>query len=170
MARNKFISEKTKIDKEISKLRKRAEMLQERERKPVLNTIVASMREYSITPDEVAIAFAKRSGSKPVRSAVKQMKSGGAATKKTKQAVAPKYRDPETGNTWTGRGKPPRWLSDAEQAGKNRDDFLINGDSSDEKSATTQSDLSDDNSVKVSEVFQRVSAEDADAPSEDAQE
>jgi DNA-binding protein H-NS len=24
--------------------------------------------------------------------------------------VAPKYRDPETGDTWTGRGKQPRWL------------------------------------------------------------
>lgn len=22
----------------------------------------------------------------------------------------PKYRDPATGATWTGRGKPPRWI------------------------------------------------------------
>lgn len=34
--------------------------------------------------------------------------------------VEPKYRDPATGNTWTGRGKPPRWL-----AGKDRDAFKI---------------------------------------------
>lgn len=34
--------------------------------------------------------------------------------------VAPKYRNPETGETWTGRGKPPRWIQD-----KNREDFLI---------------------------------------------
>ena len=34
--------------------------------------------------------------------------------------VAPKYRDPATGDTWTGRGKAPRWIAD-----KNRDDFLI---------------------------------------------
>jgi len=168
MARNKFISEKTKIDKEISKLRKRAEMLQERERKPVLNTIVASMREYSITPDEVAIAFAKRSGSKPVRSAVKQMKSGGTTTKKSKQAVAPKYLDPETGNTWTGRGKPPRWLSDAEQAGKNRDAFLINGDSHDAPQIAAKSDSAADDSAP--QLFERVSVDVADAAGAGEQE
>lgn len=25
----------------------------------------------------------------------------------------PKYRDPSTGATWTGRGKPPLWIKDA---------------------------------------------------------
>lgn len=34
--------------------------------------------------------------------------------------VAPKYRDPATGATWTGRGKSPRWLD-----GKNKDDYRI---------------------------------------------
>lgn len=34
--------------------------------------------------------------------------------------VAPKYRDPVTGQTWTGRGKPPAWI-----AGKDREQFLI---------------------------------------------
>ena len=34
--------------------------------------------------------------------------------------VAPKYRDPATGDTWTGRGKAPRWIAD-----KDRDQFLI---------------------------------------------
>jgi len=33
--------------------------------------------------------------------------------------VEPKYRDPKTGSTWSGRGKPPRWLGD------NKDEFLI---------------------------------------------
>jgi len=27
--------------------------------------------------------------------------------------VAPKYRDPATGATWTGRGKAPTWIRDA---------------------------------------------------------
>ncbi|MBV7542038.1 H-NS family nucleoid-associated regulatory protein [Acidovorax sp. sic0104] len=26
------------------------------------------------------------------------------------KTVAPKYRHPETGQTWTGRGKPPTWI------------------------------------------------------------
>lgn len=34
--------------------------------------------------------------------------------------VAPKYRNPATGETWTGRGKPPKWIQD-----RNRDDYLI---------------------------------------------
>lgn len=34
--------------------------------------------------------------------------------------VAPKYRDPVSGNEWTGRGIAPGWIKD-----KNRDDFLI---------------------------------------------
>lgn len=34
--------------------------------------------------------------------------------------VAAKYRDPNTGATWTGRGKPPTWIKD-----QDRDQFLI---------------------------------------------
>lgn len=34
--------------------------------------------------------------------------------------VAAKYKDPESGQTWTGRGRAPRWLH-----GKNKEDFLI---------------------------------------------
>ncbi len=30
--------------------------------------------------------------------------------------VAPKYRDPATGATWTGRGKPPRWIEGQDRA------------------------------------------------------
>lgn len=29
--------------------------------------------------------------------------------------VAPKYRNPATGQTWTGRGKPPRWIQDQDR-------------------------------------------------------
>ncbi len=32
----------------------------------------------------------------------------------------PKYRDPGTGATWTGRGKPPNWIN-----GKDREPFQI---------------------------------------------
>lgn len=33
----------------------------------------------------------------------------GPATARTSK-VAPKYRDPATGTTWTGRGRTPRWM------------------------------------------------------------
>lgn len=38
--------------------------------------------------------------------------------------VAPKYRDPETGATWTGRGKAPLWIATA----PDRDAYLIKED------------------------------------------
>ena len=31
-------------------------------------------------------------------------------------SVVPKYRDPSTGQTWTGRGKPPTWLKDKDRS------------------------------------------------------
>lgn len=39
--------------------------------------------------------------------------------------VAPKYRDPATGETWAGRGARPRWLVARLKAGKTLDDFAI---------------------------------------------
>jgi DNA-binding protein H-NS len=39
---------------------------------------------------------------------------------RTKRPVAPKYQDPKTGATWSGRGRPPTWIS-----GKNFERFLI---------------------------------------------
>ena len=44
-------------------------------------------------------------------------KSGAA---KTVSKVAAKYRDPATGQTWTGRGKAPKWID-----GKDRTPFVI---------------------------------------------
>jgi DNA-binding protein H-NS len=44
--------------------------------------------------------------------------------KKPSQKVAVKYSD-ANGNTWTGRGKTPRWMVDAEKAGNKRETYLI---------------------------------------------
>lgn len=52
----------------------------------------------------------KRSGSN------KGSKSGSTSGSK----VAPKYRDPVSGTTWTGRGRSPTWLGN-----RNKNDFLI---------------------------------------------
>lgn len=43
-----------------------------------------------------------------------------------KRTVAPRYRDPANAEqTWTGRGKQPRWVVDALAAGKTLEDLLI---------------------------------------------
>lgn len=54
-----------------------------------------------------------------------------AATKSTGNKVAPKYRDPVSGNTWTGRGKAPKWIE-----GQDRAPFLIDAPTSPAVTAT----------------------------------
>jgi DNA-binding protein H-NS len=39
--------------------------------------------------------------------------------------VAPKYRNPDDGQTWSGRGVHPRWLAAHLAAGRKIEDFLI---------------------------------------------
>src|SRR5947199_10153951 len=39
--------------------------------------------------------------------------------------VAPKYRHPKTGETWSGRGGTAGWLAREIKAGKKTEDFLI---------------------------------------------
>lgn len=49
-----------------------------------------------------------------------------APAKKSGFTVAPKYRHPGTGDTWSGRGSAPRWLKEAlRKRGTKLDDFLI---------------------------------------------
>ena len=48
-------------------------------------------------------------------------------TRKGKGSVAVKYRDPKNAeNTWTGRGRMPRWMVAATKGGKaKKEDFLL---------------------------------------------
>jgi DNA-binding protein H-NS len=47
-------------------------------------------------------------------------RAGKAAAPKSTSKVAAKYRDAATGQTWTGRGKAPKWIE-----GKDRTPFVI---------------------------------------------
>lgn len=88
---------------------------------PAIKKVKALMKKLGVTvsdlADETSAPAKGRRGRKP----------GGAAPTKPRKAgskVAIKYRD-DKGNTWTGRGKTPRWLADAEKAGASREQFLI---------------------------------------------
>ena len=52
---------------------------------------------------------------------------GGRGKGKSGGVVAVKYRDPNNpDNTWTGRGRMPRWMTAATKGGRvKKDDFLI---------------------------------------------
>ncbi|OYZ27488.1 MAG: hypothetical protein B7Y27_10935 [Hydrogenophilales bacterium 16-64-40] len=50
---------------------------------------------------------------------------GGAKKAKSRGAVAARYRNPATGDSWSGRGRAPKWLADEEAKGRSRDEFLV---------------------------------------------
>ena len=54
--------------------------------------------------------------------------------KSTLQTGVAKFRDPKSGKTWTGRGKPPLWIAGA----KDRQAFLIDGGASAAPSAAEE--------------------------------
>ena len=85
------------------KLEKQIEEAKSREYAEVLNEIKQKMADYGIT-------LAELGGGRGKATKVGRPRAG----------VAPKYRDPDSGSTWSGRGKPPRWI-----AGQDREKFLI---------------------------------------------
>lgn len=93
----------------IDKLQARAEELRQSEKAGVISRIREAIAVYDITAAELGLA---PNGSR----------GAGASSGKGQMGV-PKYRDPATGKTWTGRGKPPLWIVGV----KDRDAFLING-------------------------------------------
>jgi DNA-binding protein H-NS len=123
MPRQSYAALQAKIEKEIEKLKKQAQALQSKKRLPVIRSIIKSMKEYDITPDEIVAAFGKSPASKPRAAAKSSTAKGGA--RGPRGPVPVKYRHPELGHTWTGRGKAPRWIIEAEAAGRKREEYLI---------------------------------------------
>lgn len=72
---------------ERDRLNDRIEQIQREEKATAIASIRALMRDHRVTLSDL----------------------GGA--KRRLPVGAPKYRDPATGKTWTGRGRPPRWFS-----------------------------------------------------------
>ena len=58
---------------------------------------------------------------------IERYERAAAASKHTSRSphIAPKYRDPVSGATWSGRGKLPRWMVRLIEEGAKREDFLI---------------------------------------------
>ena len=108
------------IESQIRKLQARAQTMRERDRKPVIAAIVKQMKAHEISLDEIGEAFGKR---RAPRTATKVASTR--ASKTARKPVAPKFRDPESGATWSGRGRTPRWIVEAEQSGKDRSSFAI---------------------------------------------
>ncbi|MFM0043198.1 H-NS histone family protein [Paraburkholderia sediminicola] len=88
---------------QIAKLQAQADEARRTEVDNVVADIRQKIAEYGLTAQDLGFAVAARRGRPP------------------KKAPLPaKYQDPKSGNTWSGRGKPPKWI-----VGKNRERFLI---------------------------------------------
>lgn len=121
MAKN-YAAEKKRLQREIERLSKQAEALSKKERAPIIAGIIRDMKAYAITPDDIAQAFGPKKRESKSTNAAKRTSSG-----RAKATVQPKFRNPETGETWSGRGRAPRWIVGAEIAGRSRDEFAIEG-------------------------------------------
>jgi len=57
---------------------------------------------------------------------VKTMMSGSSNGRRKTGSVKPKYRNPsDASETWSGRGRTPRWMNELIKKGKRKEDFLI---------------------------------------------
>jgi DNA-binding protein H-NS len=85
-------------------LLRQAEAARKAEKTAVILETKAKMAEYGITVADLGGGGRKASG---------------------RVAVAIKYRNPATGATWSGRGRPPRWLTDELTKGRTREEFSV---------------------------------------------
>jgi len=107
------------IQRQIAALELKAEKLKKKDKKPALRSIVMLMRTHALSVGEITMALGGRK--KLNGSAI----GGKLARNSKRRPVAPMYRDTKTGETWSGRGRPARWLAAAEKAGRKRTEFLI---------------------------------------------
>lgn len=97
-----LLAQKAAIEKQIAEA-------QREEKASAIAQVRALMSQYGLT----AADLAGRAASGPVRAA------------KTGAKVAAKYRHPDTGETWSGRGLQPKWLKAALASGRSLSDFAI---------------------------------------------
>jgi DNA-binding protein H-NS len=96
-----LLAQKAALEKQIADV-------QRNQRADAIARVKALMSEYGLTLADVG-----GKGPAPTSPA------------KTKGKVAAKYRDAATGNTWSGRGLKPKWLSAALAAGRSLSDFAL---------------------------------------------
>lgn len=93
------------LQDQIAALQKQAEDARKQEIAAVVNEIRAKMAEFGISVDDLGYSTRGRS-------------------RKKSASGAYKYRNPATGETWTGKGRKPGWMVKALQEGKSMDNFL----------------------------------------------
>lgn len=101
---DELLEQQQRIQEEIDQIRKE-------ERSEAIKQIKALVDKYQIKSSSI---FGKK------RTKRVETTEAGEEPSKPRPKLPPKYRDPETGKTWTGQGREPSWLK-----GKNREEYLI---------------------------------------------
>lgn len=114
------------IQQQIEKLQKQATDIRAREFDATVQDILAKMQAFGITAKDLSTGKRKTTKAKPGRRA--KVVAGPAAKAKRTAAkgavVTPKFRGPN-GESWTGRGLMPRWLSALVAQGRSKEEFAI---------------------------------------------
>lgn len=101
------------IKGQIAKLERQAEALRKREAAGVIAKIKQAIEAYGLTAADLGLG---RGAAPSARQSIARRGSKAGRT-----TGVPKYRDPASGKTWTGRGKPPAWIAGV----KDRAPYLI---------------------------------------------
>ena len=107
------------IKKQIARLEAQAKALasaRDNKKARAVARVKAYMKKLGVSVQDLADSSPRAKSATKVR---------GRAAAKPKSTVAPKFRDPDSGATWTGRGKQPKWLAAAIKDGKKLEDFKI---------------------------------------------
>lgn len=115
------------IQQQIEKLQKQAADIRSREFDATVQDILAKMQAFGITVKDLEAVRRKGGKAKPGRAKAgdaSKGKSKRAASAKKASTVTPKFRGPN-GETWTGRGLMPRWLSALVAQGRHKEEFAI---------------------------------------------
>jgi DNA-binding protein H-NS len=114
------------IQLQIEKLQKQAADIRNREFDKTIKNILTQMQAFGITLNDLQQALRgvrSQRGTGAAKSAGKKTTTKKRSSPGKKTAVA-KYRGPK-GETWSGRGSMPRWMTALVAKGRKREEFAI---------------------------------------------
>ena len=88
------------LQAKIADLQAQAAKVKEEEKEQAIGMARTMISAYGITAKDLGLDKMVKAKSGP----------------KVGNKVSPKYRDPQSGATWSGRGKTPRWINGADRS------------------------------------------------------
>jgi DNA-binding protein H-NS len=85
------------IQSKIEELKAQAEIVKREEKQQAIDMARAMIQSFGITAKDLGLDKSPKAKSGP----------------KPGNKIAAKYRDPQSGATWSGRGKTPKWINGA---------------------------------------------------------